>query len=71
MFLNLLPFLVLMKKKCLVCRAEAFYLMKNTANFYCQDCAEENFADLEMLVKIEDEEVKEQIEKVLNPEDEL
>ncbi len=44
-----------MVKKCIVCDAEAEYRIKDTSDFYCQDCAEENFADLKMLVKVEEE----------------
>jgi len=44
-----------MVKKCIICEAEAVYKIKDNSDFYCQDCAEENFADLTMLVKVEEE----------------
>ena len=44
-----------MGKKCIICDAEAIYRIKDTSDFYCQDCAEENFADISLLVKVEEE----------------
>ncbi|HLD00966.1 MAG TPA: hypothetical protein VJC39_04430 [Candidatus Nanoarchaeia archaeon] len=44
-----------MTKKCIVCSAEARYKIKDTSDFYCQECAQENFSDLDMLLKIEEE----------------
>jgi len=44
-----------MGKKCVVCDAEAIYKIKDTFDYYCQECAQENFADLSLLVKVEEE----------------
>ena len=44
-----------MTKKCTICEAPALYHIKDTSDFYCQSCAEENFADLSVLVKVEEE----------------
>ena len=44
-----------MGKKCVVCDAEASYKIKDTSDYYCQECAQENFADLSLLVKVEEE----------------
>lgn len=44
-----------MGKKCIVCDAEAAYKIKDTSDYYCQECAQENFADLSLLVKLEEE----------------
>ena len=44
-----------MGKKCVVCDAEATYKIKDTSDYYCQECAQENFADLSLLVKVEEE----------------
>ncbi|MDO8510912.1 MAG: hypothetical protein Q7S55_01985 [Nanoarchaeota archaeon] len=44
-----------MGKKCIVCDAEAAYKIKDTSDYYCQECAQENFADLSLLVKVEEE----------------
>lgn len=44
-----------MTKKCIICNEEALFHIKDTSDFYCQSCAEENFADLTVLVRVEDE----------------
>lgn len=47
-----------MTKKCLVCGADAEYQIKDTSDYYCPACAEENFGDIALLVKVEEEEAK-------------
>ena len=44
-----------MVKKCVDCNIEAKYRIKDTSEFYCEDCADEHFADLDMLIKVEEE----------------
>lgn len=44
-----------MAKKCIICGGEADYRIKDTSDFYCHDCAEENFADITLLVKVEEQ----------------
>ena len=44
-----------MAKKCIICSNEAKFQIKGTSDFYCQECAEESFADLDMLEKVEEE----------------
>ncbi len=44
-----------MPKKCIICNQGAIFKIKDTPDFYCQECAEENFSDLSVLVKIEEE----------------
>ena len=44
-----------MTKKCIICGKKAEYQIKDSADFYCQECAEENFADLTLLVKVKEE----------------
>ena len=44
-----------MTKKCIICSAIAVYGVKGTSDFYCMECAEENFDDLSLLEKIEDQ----------------
>ena len=44
-----------MVKKCIVCNEEAEFKIKDTSDYYCKGCAEENFADLTMLVTLEEE----------------
>lgn len=61
-----------MGKKCIICNQEAIYRIRDTSDYYCQDCAEENFGDLNVLVKVEEEAqtLKKMIEERLgNPED--
>ena len=42
-------------KKCIICETEAEYMIKDTFDYYCKDCAEGYFADLNMLLKLEEE----------------
>ncbi|MBI2661917.1 hypothetical protein HYX11_00470 [Candidatus Woesearchaeota archaeon] len=44
-----------MGKKCIICNEEAIYRIRDTSDYYCGDCAEENFGDLNVLVKVEEE----------------
>jgi len=44
-----------MTKHCIICNDPATLKIKDTPDYYCQICAEENFADLSMLVKVEEE----------------
>ena len=45
-------------KKCIICDIEAEYMIKDTSDYYCKDCAEGYFADLKMLLKLEEEAIK-------------
>ena len=42
-------------KRCIVCEGEAVYKIKDTSDYYCTECAHENFADLNLLLKVEEE----------------
>jgi hypothetical protein len=44
-----------MPKKCIICGEEATYGINGTSDFYCKECAEENFADIDMLKKLEED----------------
>ncbi|MBI4152656.1 hypothetical protein HY495_03005 [Candidatus Woesearchaeota archaeon] len=44
-----------MSKKCIICNAEAGYMIKDTSDYYCGECAEEHFGDIALLVKMEAE----------------
>ena len=44
-----------MVKKCIICGEEAQFRIKDSPEFYCQECAEENFADLTVLQRVEHE----------------
>jgi len=43
-----------MPKKCIICNKDAVLCIKDSSECYCQECAEEHFADLNCLAKIED-----------------
>ena len=62
-----------MAKRCIICSEEAEYKIKDTPDYYCKGCAEENFADLTLLVRVEEEvqKLKKFIdEKINNEQDE-
>ena len=40
---------------CIMCDEKAKYKIKDTMNYYCLECAKENFSDIDILLKIEDE----------------
>jgi len=42
-----------MPKKCIICGAEAKFLIKGTSDYYCDECAEENFSDISLLQTVE------------------
>jgi hypothetical protein len=44
-----------MPKKCIICGENAEYFIKDTSDYYCKDCAAENFGDISMLVKVEEQ----------------
>lgn len=44
-----------MGKKCIICGEEAKFCIKGSSEYYCQECAEEHFADLSVLQKVEEE----------------
>jgi len=44
-----------MVKKCIICNEEATHKIKNTSDYYCEDCAKENFSDLDLLISVEEE----------------
>lgn len=43
-----------MPKKCLICSETAQYVIKDSSDFYCMECAEEHFGDLSLLIKLEE-----------------
>ncbi len=55
-----------MGKKCNICNEEAVLKIKATPDFYCQECAEENFADISLLLKVEEE--ARQLKKIIDNE---
>jgi len=51
--------------KCVICGEDAKYKVKDTTNYYCEECAIEYFGDITLLVKLEPDvvKIKEIIEK--------
>lgn len=50
-------------KKCIICEEEASFAIKETKDYYCKECAEEQFGDVSYLVSLEEkEEIKENSE---------
>lgn len=48
-------FFIIMAKKCIICNhKEAEFCIKNSSEYYCSECASENFSDLSYLHKVED-----------------
>ena len=62
-----------MAKKCIICEEEAQYYIKDTSDYYCVDCAHEQFGDLSVLVAIEQhaQALKKAIDKSILDEKEL
>lgn len=44
-----------MAKKCIICGKPAQFKIKDSNEYYCEECAQENFADLSLLQKVEEE----------------
>lgn len=69
-----------MNKKCIFCEDKAQYAIKNTKDYYCTDCASEQFGDLSYLISIDktlkqqkensetSEEIEEHIEEITKEE---
>ncbi|MAF13560.1 MAG: hypothetical protein CMI53_01570 [Parcubacteria group bacterium] len=43
-----------MPKKCIICSEEAEFKIKDGNEYYCQECAEDSFADLTVLQSVEE-----------------
>lgn len=43
-----------MKRKCLICEEEAQYAIKDTKDYYCKECATEQFGDITYLILLEE-----------------
>ena len=61
-----------MVKKCIICDAEAVFLIKGSNESYCETCAKEYFSDLTLLQTVEEEaaKVKQAIEEKTQKEEE-
>jgi hypothetical protein len=56
-----------MGKKCIICGNDARFQIKDTSDYYCDECAEEQFDDLSLLVKVDDE--AKRLKKIIDKED--
>jgi hypothetical protein len=44
-----------MPKKCIICGKDAKYNIKDSSEYYCEECAHEHFDDISALVKVEEQ----------------
>jgi hypothetical protein len=44
-----------MGKKCIICGKEAKYNIKDSSEYYCPECAEEQFDDISVLISVEEQ----------------
>ena len=44
-----------MNKKCIICDDAAKLMIKDTSDYYCEECAKDNFDDISLLVKVEEQ----------------
>lgn len=54
-----------MPKRCIICGGKANFTIKDSSEFYCEDCAEEQFADISYLQRVEEQaqKIKEIVEE--------
>ncbi len=60
-----------MPKKCIECGKEASLKIKDSSEYYCKECAEEDFGDIALLVSLEQDaqKIKKLVSK-LSPQEE-
>jgi hypothetical protein len=53
-----------MPKKCIICGVDARFHIKGSSEYYCEECARDNFSDLELLQPVDDQarQIKDMIE---------
>ena len=44
-----------MDKKCSICGVKAKFAIKDTSDYYCEECAEDSFDDVSVLIKIDEQ----------------
>ena len=44
-----------MPKKCIICDDPAILMIKDSNDFYCEECAKDSFSDLSYLIKVEEQ----------------
>lgn len=60
-----------MAKKCVVCGEEASYCIKGTSDYYCEECAKENFSDISVLKKIHEAQIEAaKLKEIISTQDE-
>ncbi len=42
-----------MPKRCIICEDQAEFGIKDTSDYYCEECAKESFSDLDLLKKLD------------------
>ena len=42
-------------RKCIICSAEASFLIKDSSDYYCEGCAKEYFSDLSLLQTVDEQ----------------
>jgi hypothetical protein len=57
-----------MAKKCIICGEVARYNIKGSSEYYCEDCAKEQFGDVSVLVSVEEQAKK--IKKLIDEKSE-
>ena len=62
-----------MAKKCIMCKRNADLMIKGTSDFYCRECAVEQFGDIEVLVSVDDEagKLKKKVDDIITQADEI
>jgi hypothetical protein len=56
-------------KKCNICEEpSAEFKIKNSTDYYCEDCAEEQFADISYLVKVTEQ--AQQLKQLIDDQEE-
>ncbi len=60
-----------MGKKCIICDEEAKFHIKDSSEYYCEDCAKEHFSDISVLVSVEEQarKIKQMIEEKTQDEE--
>ena len=58
-----------MVKKCIGCAIQAKFKIKDTSEYYCEECAAEHFADLNLLIKVEEKAL--QLKHIVDLNDDL
>ena len=62
-----------MAKKCIMCEKNADLMIKGTSDFYCRECAVEQFGNIEVLVSVDDEanRLKKKVDEIITQADEI